>query len=142
MPYYDKMITGSKRELTNIDIIEAHPNDVPIKKLNNLTLNEVFRDGNLITNNEFSDVLSSGTQWNISFSSVSIQNNSLRLDDEGNVDYFYTNPDIEEDTNKQYYVSLDVYNGSSNVRSIALARLGSTTATSINGQWVNLSSVI
>ena len=82
--------------------------DEPIEELNNLTLNEVFDDGNLL---EDFYSQSNWTLQNVNFESF--LNNVLSLKGKTNVveGYLYYEPDISVNSNDDFYI---IYNWESN----------------------------
>jgi hypothetical protein len=79
-------------------------NDTPIAQLNNLTLNEIFRDNNLIINGDFDINL---TNWTINAGTVVWQNGTAKISVETPLDFRQLNLTLLNSNN--YYIIYKAY---------------------------------
>ena len=81
--------------------------DEPINELNNLSLNDVFLDGNLIQNHDFSDGI---TNWGCNRCSLSVNNEILNVSGNLTNTFYQTFQYLNTTANNDYYLRIDVNN--------------------------------
>jgi hypothetical protein len=125
---------------TTTDIITL---DTPIQELNNLTLNEVFRDNNQIINGDFSD---GNTNWSPFNAGLVAQNNTLTIIGQGNHPLSYAQQNnVSAGLNHYIYIYAKMMVTNSNAISISISsysKLIKTISNPIQNQWYDISELI